>query len=186
LAGARLKAEIERLQKEGKKQMEEEQERLRQTINQENTQAQFQIVDHPKKVKLRWKSKSSSNEYDVDTLKRIFCKYGDVGEVIVMPNKKDKDKYSALVEMKSGQAASLAVNIERGLNENPFRKIELIEEDSSSKQQTFNSSSQPQTFNTTSTSSVAPSEDSSKMNFNDFETLVMRRLRQEEERKKNH
>ena len=98
----------------------------------------FQIVDHPKKVKLRWKSKSSSNEYDVDTLKRIFCKYGDVGEVIVMPNKKDKDKYSALVEMKSGQAASLAVNIERGLNENPFRKIELIEEDSLSKQQTFN------------------------------------------------
>jgi len=174
LAGARLKAEIERLQKEGKKQMEEEQERLRQSINEEKTQAQFQVVDHPKKVKLRWKLKGSSNEYDVDTLKRIFCKYGDVGEVIVMENKKDKGKFSALVEMKSGQAASLAVGIERGFNENPFRKIELIEEDRSKTQQTFN----------TASAASAPSEDTSKMNFNDFETLVMRRLRQEEERKK--
>ena len=43
LAGARLKAEIERLQKEGQKQMEEEQERLRQTIHQEKTQTGFQV-----------------------------------------------------------------------------------------------------------------------------------------------
>lgn len=44
LAGARLKAEIERLQKEGKKQMEEEQERFRQTFEQEkNSQTSFQV-----------------------------------------------------------------------------------------------------------------------------------------------
>ena len=44
LAGARLKAEIERLQKEGKKQMEEEQERFRQTFEQEKTsQTSFQV-----------------------------------------------------------------------------------------------------------------------------------------------
>ena len=44
LAGARLKAEIERLQKEGKKQMEEEQERFRQTFEQEKkSQTSFQV-----------------------------------------------------------------------------------------------------------------------------------------------
>ena len=44
LAGARLKAEIERLQKEGQKQMEEEQERLRQTIHQEKSYAASQVI----------------------------------------------------------------------------------------------------------------------------------------------
>jgi len=176
LAGARLKAEIERLQKEGQKQMEEEQERLRQTIHQEKSYAASQVMDHPKKVKLRWKLKGNSNNYDVETLKCVFGKYGDVGEVIIMENKKEKGKFSALVEMKSGQAASMAVNIERGFTENPFKKIELINDES-------NSTNFQQTFNP-SNSSKSSSEDPGPMNFNDYETLVMRRLRQEEERKK--
>ena len=107
--------------------MEEEQERIRQTIHQEKSYVGSQVLDHPKKVKLRWKLKGNSNSYDVETLKRVFGKYGDVGEVIIMENKKEKGKFSALVEMKSGQAASLAVNIERGFTENPFSKIELID-----------------------------------------------------------
>ena len=44
LAGAKLKAEIERLQKEGQKQMEEEQERLRQTIHQEKSYPASQVI----------------------------------------------------------------------------------------------------------------------------------------------
>ena len=94
----------------------------------------FQVADYPKKVKLRWKvGPEQPNEYNVEALKRIFCKYGDVGEVIIIEKKKGKGKFSALVEMKSGQAAEMAVNIEKGFNENPFQKIELIDEAESSK-----------------------------------------------------
>ena len=58
LAGARLKAEIERLQKEGKKQMEEEQERFRQTFEQEkNSRTSFQ-VPYGKPILQKWGKRS--------------------------------------------------------------------------------------------------------------------------------
>ena len=45
LAGERLKAEIERLQKEGRRQLEEEQERLREMMNQEKNEAStYQVI----------------------------------------------------------------------------------------------------------------------------------------------
>ena len=161
-------------------------------------------------MKLRWKVESEqSNEYNVEALKRIFCKYGDVGEVIIIEKKKGKGKFSALVEMKSGQAAEMAVNIEKGFNENPFKKIELIDEESKSNSQEpfYNSAGaqKAQEARKAQKASAGPgatnyewmgkpgpqnyinedySEGPNNMNFNDFESIVMRRLRQEEERKK--
>ena len=163
-------------------------------------------------MKLRWKVGSEQpNEYDVEALKRIFCKYGDVGEVIIIEKKKGKGKFSALVEMKSGQAAEMAVNIEKGFNENPFQKIELIEDEESSKSNSHEPSYNPagtqkaQEAKKAQKTSAGPgatnyewmgksgpqtyinedySEGPNNMNFNDFESLVMQNLKREEERKK--
>ena len=69
--------------------------------------------------------------------------------------------------MQSGSAAKMAANIERGDQEHPFKKVELLGD------KTEDVPVQP----------VQPQMKPS-MNFNDFETLVMRQLRQEEERKR--
>ena len=171
----------------------------------------FQAADYPKKVKLRWKlGPEQPNEYDVEALKRIFCKYGDVGEVIIIEKKKGKGKFSALVEMKSGQAAEMAVNIEKGFNENPFQKIELIDDEeskSNSQEPSYNAAGaqKAQEARKAQKASAGPgatnyewmgkpgpqsyinedySEGPNNVNFNDFESQVMRQLKREEERKK--
>lgn len=131
------------------------------------------MFDQPQKLKLKWKKKAdAAQQYDVETLKRIFCKYGDVGEVIVMENKKEKGKYSALIEMKSGQAARLAANIEKGFPDNPLKKVQVLDEKVQKAE--IPSAAVPQ----------PPPVSSQKVNFGDYETLVMRQLRQEEERKR--
>lgn len=158
LAGERLKAEIERLQKEGQRQLEEEQERLKNIlVTEEEVQPQFSSSSQPQKLKLRWREKADF-KYDSEGLKRIFCKYGEVGEVIIM--QKEKGKFSALIEMKSG--AKLASEIEKGFLENPFKKVELIEEKVQNQ----------------------PQKSAPNLNFDNYEDLVMRQLRQEEERKR--
>jgi len=167
LAGEKLKTEIERLQKEGQRQLEEEQERLRQMLNEEKVSMRSKAAEGSKKLKVRWKG----SHYDEDRLRQLFCKYGDVGDVVVLENKKEKGKFSALIEMMSGSAAKMAVNIERGDQDHPFKKIELLED-----------KSEVQSNPTSAPSSFPPPQP--QTNFNDFESLVMRQLRQAEERKR--
>jgi DnaJ family protein C protein 17 len=174
LAGNKLAARIEQLRKEGQRQLEEEQERLRQMIHEERTfSSQPIIVDGPAKLKVRWKESSSdASKYDSNTLKRIFSKYGDVGEVIVMASSKKSGSHSGLIEMKSGRAASLAENIERGFDENPL-KVKLLVDESGEKQD----KKMPHHNNMAQQINVPT-------NFNDYESLVMRQMRQEQERKR--
>ena len=172
LAGEKLKTEIERLQKEGQRQLEEEQERLRQMLNEEKVSMMSKAAESSKKLKVRWKG----SHYDEDRLRQLFCKYGDVGDVVVLENKKEKGKFSALIEMMNGSAAKMAVNIERGDQDHPFKKIELLEDKSGVETQ-----SNP-TFSAPNPSSYQPPQP--QTTFNDFESLVMRQLRQAEERKR--
>ena len=172
LAGEKLKAEIERLQKEGQRQLEEEQERLRQMLNEEKVSMMTKAAEGSKKLKVRWKLSKEGKGYDEQRLKQLFCKYGDVGDVVILENKKEKGKFSALIEMMSGSAAKMAVNIERGDQENPFKKVELLEDKSAD--------SKPSVINPIPT----VNQPMPQTNFNDFESLVMRQLRQAEERKR--
>ncbi len=179
LAGEKLAREIERLQKEGRRQLEEEQERLRQLIEDEKKQ-KVQQSQHfqseataSTKLKVRWKeSADSSLNYDSDSLKRIFCKYGDVGEVIVMASKKKSGSHSGLVEMLSG--AQMAVNIEKGFPGNPL-KVKLLGGDESAQEA---AAPQASTFNNDT------NLNQTSQSFDDYESLVMRKMRQEEERKR--
>ena len=131
------------------------------------------------KLKVHWKEAStfSNSKYDEDSLRTIFCKYGDVGEIIVLANKKKPGSLSGLIEMKSIQSAKMAVNIETGFQENPFRSVKLLELDGSTNgneqqnkntQQTFQNYDQPRNVS----------------RCNDYEMLVMRQLLSQEEEQK--
>lgn len=62
-------------------------------------------------------------------LQRIFLKYGQVLEVVVLPGKKGGG--SGLVELDCRQAAECAANIESGFAENPL-KVKLLQGDTMS------------------------------------------------------
>jgi DnaJ family protein C protein 17 len=109
-------------------------------------------------------------------LKRIFSKFGDVLEVVVLPGKK-KTGGSGLVEMSTRQSAVDAVNIERGFADNPL-KLKMLDDGSKKKVAAESSSSRVQVAAESSAQKVAAES------FQDFETLVMRQMRQQEERKR--
>ena len=176
----RLAAEIERLRKEGSRQLEEEQEAMKKLLEDEakerqRTAAQSQSADTTAKIKLKWKEREGETvKYDKETLRRIFSKYCDVGDVLVIP--KSKGSMSGLVEMSSKSAAKMAVQIEIGFAENPL-KVKLVDEDPVPSQQR----QQP---HQSSFPSAGVSSSDNLRNDNDFESLVMRKMRQEEERKR--
>ena len=167
----KLAKEIERLRKEGSRLLEEEQDLMKQQIREEQQRTTGQgktpttnSSSHPK-IKVKWDKKSSC-QYSKDQLEKILSKYGNV-TAIVMSEKKGG---SALVEFDSITAAKMAVNIETGFPENKLKIKGLWEEVT---EQTSNQNTNSSTTNDNSTG----------LN-RDFESLVMRKLRQEEERKR--
>ena len=151
--------EIERLRKEGQKQLEEEQERIRQLIEKEGKTESNVVADSgPCKLKVKWKK----DGYDESDLKRIFSKYGEVENVVLMAEKR-----VGLVEMKTQSSALTASKIETGFSDNRL-KIKVLGAQETPAQQ-----------NRVATGFVMePNE------FNDYESLVMRQMRQAEERKR--
>ena len=78
--------------KEGRKELEEEQERIQNLIAKEKEQAKHensrQLGGGPAKIKVRWKSSNEWDEsenqvYTSGSLRTIFSKYGDVNVVVV-------------------------------------------------------------------------------------------------------
>ena len=114
-------------------------------------------------MQVRWDKKAAC-QYSSDQLERIFSKYGQVTAVV----SNEKKGGSALVEFDSLTAAKMAVNIETGFQENKLKIKGLWEEET-----------QHQTQESNNSMSGAGS-----VNNTDFESLVMRKLRQEEERKR--
>jgi len=155
----KLLREIERLRKEGSRQLAEEQEAVKKQLVEERLGKSRQQEDSQGgRVKVKW-DKKGSRQYEQSDLEKIFFKYGTVAGTVI-----GGKGGSALVEFDSLMSARMAVNIETGYLENPLKVKPLWEEN-------FQHSAAPP---------VEPVSDSST----DFESLVMRKLRQEEERKK--
>ena len=167
----KLAKEIERLRKEGSKLLEEEQELMKQQIKEEQMRNSGQHQNTNKannssnpRIKAKWDKKSDC-QYSRDQLERIFSKYGNVTAVVI----NEKKGGSALVEFDDMTAAKMSVSIETGYPENKLKIKGLWEEES-------HCSNAPNMTNTSEQSSVDLNRD--------FESLVMRKLRQEEERKR--
>jgi DnaJ family protein C protein 17 len=126
-----------------------------------------------KKLKVKWKN-DSEGRYTKVSLKKIFDKYGDVAEVVANEGRKG----SGIVEMALATAAEMASKYETGFAECPL-KLKLLEGD-------------PGMGGTSGAAASAPASSSTTPLFSadvlsretDFESLVMRKLRQEEERKR--
>ena len=167
----KLAREIERLRREGSRLLEEEQEAMQQQIREEKLQGSTGgLRSRPEqrseacRVKVKWDRRSGC-QYSRDQLEKIFSKYGNITGVVLS----DKKGGSALVEFEDINAAKMAVTIETGFSENKLRIKPLWEEEQKAADNVVGDS-------------VGVS-DNSGVN-RDFESLVMRKLRQEEERKR--
>ena len=183
----KLAAEIERVMKEGRRELEEEQERVRILIEREKEGAKLNshgdkihTEERPARIKVRWKVSTDSGEskdnlYTRDSLYSIFSKYGDVNVVVVSESSSHK-KGSALIEMAKQASADMASRVERGFAQIPL-KCKLIEGTTESSNTNVEKQNIGQSFE------PAPSPQSNS-NFQDYETLVLRKMRQAEERKR--
>lgn len=75
---------------------------------------------------MKWKSRksqSNNNEYDYDTLYRIFSKYGNITALIISSTREGR----ALIEYREKNEAEMALN-ELGLAQNPLKLQKLWDE----------------------------------------------------------
>ena len=162
----KLAREIRRLREEGSRLLEEEQEAMRKQIHEERfgpPPGQSREPVGVARVKVKWDRKAAC-QYSRDQLEKIFSKYGNVTGVVLS----EKKGGSALVEFESLGPAKMAANIETGLPENKLKVKGLWD-------------SEPELA---PTQNINTSQQNVSATINDFESLVMRKLRQEEERKR--
>jgi len=188
----KLQAEIVRLRREGSKQLEEEQEAVRKQLEDEMKNNQNTVIntDTSARIKVRWqrgKDVDEKSAYTKESLETVFTKYGEVTAVVV----NDK-KCSALVEFEDLSAAKMASTIETGFVSNPLKIKPLFEQNSGKARnenfefpsyKSFGGSDESKDSAPTNSGATGNSNDTDGKNI-DFESLVMRKLRQEEERKK--
>lgn len=157
-----FKAEYERIMKENKKMLEEENEILRQQIYMErqktrpSSSAAWDSSKH--RIKIKWnsgKEDPANGGYNSENLTKFLNKYGDIVALLVSSKKKG----SGVVEFKSQDAAEMAISYEKGILENPL-KLEWIGEAPKSR------------------------KPGATVTGTDYESLVLHQMRQAEERKR--
>ncbi|XP_073247738.1 dnaJ homolog subfamily C member 17-like isoform X2 [Porites lutea] len=163
MAAKNLQAEIERLREEGSKFLQEQQELLKQQLNKE-------------------KEGSLDKTSNQDVAPKL--KYGEVSYVIVSSKKKG----SAIVEFKSLSSAKVALENEQGTSDNPL-KISWLEVPTSATDKA-NSETVPEASNSAKEAMVEsklnepPCPSESTISDKDYESIVLMKLRQFEERKR--
>ncbi|XP_078351196.1 dnaJ homolog subfamily C member 17-like [Oculina patagonica] len=192
MAAKNLQAEIERLREEGSKLLKEQQEFLKTQLRKEmeTEQDKTSFEDVTPKLKVRWKSKKSditNGGYSQEMLQSFFEKYGEVSYVIVSAKKKG----SAVVEFKSAASAKLALENERGIPDNPL-KISWLDGVSSSTdantETVLDATNSTRNISGEAAAESKLSEPSysteSTVSDKDYESVVLMKLRQFEERKR--
>jgi len=173
----KLAREIERLRKQGSKQLEEEQEYMRQQLAKECERHHSNVnpaaTKEKAKLKVKWTAAENS-PYNSESLEKIFTKYGTVTAVVVK-EKKGGGGGSALIEFDDVSSAKMAAKIETGFFNNPLKVKGLFED--AEQQRSSKTTSQQSCGRTTTGAGLLAQE-------TDFESLVLRKLRQEEERKR--
>ncbi|XP_055956750.1 dnaJ homolog subfamily C member 17 isoform X2 [Patella vulgata] len=185
-----LEAEIERLRKEGNKLLETEQELLRESLKQQTVvtvdSSDDDDVPVSPKIKVKWKARKgdeSNGGYDKNNLEALFSQYGDVAFVLVSAKKSG----SAIIEFdKSPSSKLLEVEYEDGLPHNPFTVSWLSGKPQKSKPHVNRTSINPAADEQPYSSYIHASEFAkpASTSDNDFESLVLRKMRQAEERKR--
>lgn len=156
-----FKAEFERIVKENKKMLDEENEILRQQIYRERQSAQTiaSTYDSSKhRIKMKWNAEKDdilNGGYNYENLTKFLNKYGDIVALLVSSKKKG----SGIVEFKNQDASEMAIAYEKGNLQNPL-KLEWIGPPPKSR------------------------KPGATVTETDYESLVLRQMRQAEERKR--
>jgi len=163
----KLMQEIERLRKEGSRQLEAEQALMKQQLAKDaaaamNTTNKSSTSTVAGRLKVKWSPTTSEASYNRDSLEKIFNKYGTVTGVVV----NQKKGGSALIEFEDRASAKMAAKIETGFFNCPLKVKTLFED-------IDNGGPPPQ----------AETQKKAVLD-TDYESLVIRKLRQEEERKR--
>ncbi|XP_047364560.1 dnaJ homolog subfamily C member 17 isoform X1 [Vespa velutina] len=173
----KLLAEIDRLQKEGSKLLEEEITRMRKEIWElHNLRQEKAETNANYRVRIKWKANSDDSQnggYNYDTLYRILYKHGDIVALVLSSVKNGR----AMVEYKDKESAQRAVRIEFGFARNPLTLEGLWEKEniSSFPRETF--------YNKSQTISNVEKKMSDE-DFEAYEAFVLNNLRKAEERKR--
>jgi len=163
----KLAREIERLRKEGSRQLEKEQALMKKQLAEDTAarrtahESSAVVASAAGRLKVKWTTGSEST-YNLESLEKIFNKYGTVTGVVV----NQKKGGSALIEFEDRASAKMAAKIETGFFNCPL-KIKTLFEDDDSRPRPEQVDAQKQAVSDT-----------------DYESLVLRKLRQEEERKR--
>lgn len=160
-----LKDEMERLRKEGSRLLEEEQEMMRKQLAEDRQKMQesssrWDSAQH--RIKIKWKADKGDDTnggYSETNLRTFLKKHGDIIALVISGKKNG----SAVVEFRTQEAAESAINYEKGLMNNPL-SLEWIGD-------------APKNLNRTANGSTTVTD-------TDFESLVLRKMRQAEERKR--
>lgn len=161
-----LADEIKRLRKEGSRLLAEEQELMQKQLREERVKmsnsapSEWDSSQH--RIKIKWKADkrdADNGGYTEPILRKFLQKYGEIVALVVSPKKRG----SALVEFKTQDAGEMAIAYERGNLDNPLTLTWIGETPIDKKR--------------------FPNE-SSTVTETDFESLVLREMRQAEERKR--
>lgn len=154
-----LQEQIERLRREGSRLLAEEHALLREQLQKSLAEhMQQNRIESTHRLKIKWKADKKdplNGGYNINNLTTYLKKYGDIVALVM-----SKKFGSALVEFKSLESAEMALAYEKGLVENPLNFDWIV--------LPSNLENQRKTTNTQT----------------DYEDLVMRKLRQAEERKR--
>lgn len=161
------------MRREGSKQLEEERELLRQQVAEElhlKATKKSGGTEWLPRLKIKWKVKKGEGgntvNYSEEALRDILSKYGNITFLIVSSKKKG----SALVEFETPESAQQAVKLESGNEECPLT-VSYVEEP-------------PTPVTATKGSAMAPAASTATLSTEkDYESLVLMKLRQAEERK---
>ncbi|XP_017873916.1 PREDICTED: dnaJ homolog subfamily C member 17 [Drosophila arizonae] len=163
-----LQEQIERLRREGSKLLEEEQQAMREQLKRNYAEQQKQRQQTPSfdsaqhRIKIKWKcdkGDDSNGGYTQERLMQYLKKYGEVVALVMNP----KIRGRAMVELKTREACDMVLAYEKGNPSNPLHF------------QWVNPPAQDKIITPTNQSNATA---------RDYEDLVMRKLRQAEERKR--
>lgn len=108
-AQQRLKQEVERLRREGSRQLAEQRELLQRQMQQQRVQHEDRLRQQAglTRLKVRWKQQPGARGYTEDSLRQRLSQYGTISCLVVRNG-------SALVEFEEPSAARLASQLEQG------------------------------------------------------------------------
>ncbi|CAB4002024.1 dnaJ homolog subfamily C member 17-like [Paramuricea clavata] len=179
-----LEQEIERLREEGLKILQREQELIKQQIEEERKRTEASVgtedFNFTPKLKIRWKCQKNDNTnggYSSELLHSMFRKYGEIENLLVSSKKAG----SAIIEFKDLKSAEMAVENERGNPANPLRITWL---EGAAPKLTHDERHDSSSAKVDTPINVTSTSENNLVSGRDFESLVMRKLRQAEERKR--